>query len=205
MGDTPSLKILVADDDAVIRQVLERNLTSWGYEVVLVEDGKEAERLLIEDDDLRMAILDWQMPGIDGFELCYKIRNEMNIIPFFVILLTARAGRGNTIEGFACGADEYVVKPFDKDVLRARVEAGARSVEQQSYLVKCIRTLERNAARLELLLAKLPVCPHCRRVRGDNDQWVSVMALDSEDFTPAPAGPVCPECSKNIPPAAPDS
>ena len=182
-----------------MRLLLERNLTAWGHEVALASDGDEANRILVEDTSLRMAILDWQMPGMDGFQLCYKIRNEMNLIPFYIILLTSRAGRGNTIEGFASGADEFIAKPFDKDVLHARIEVGVRAVEHQTYLVKCIRSLERNGARLELLLSHIPACPQCRRIQADNHRWFSVKAFTSEDFAPNPANLWCPECAKQSP------
>lgn len=182
------MRVLVADDDPLSSALLKRCLVNWGHEVVVVVTGDEAYQLLLDDADIRLGIFDWQMPGMDGFELCYKIRNELNLIPFYVILLTGRGGRANTLEGLACGADEFVVKPFDPELLRARLASGQRSIEVQSYLVKRIRTLER-------FQRQLPVCPRCRRLNTDDGQWLSVAAFANDGFDPPPDSPLCPGCA----------
>ena len=182
------MRILVADDDPLASAVVRRALQNWGHQVVLATDGEEAFNFLQDDNSIRIAILDWQMPGLDGFELCYKIRNELNLVPFYIILLTGRTGRGNTIEGLKCGADEFLTKPVDTDLLQARLATGERSIELQSYLVARIRSVEK-------VLESLPVCPHCRRLQTDDGQWLPVTALAVEDFTPAVEKPACPYCA----------
>lgn len=190
------MKILIADDDDVIRHLLKKFLPSWGFEVVEAHDGDEALAFLSDDKSLRMAILDWQMPGMDGMEIAYRIRNDLRITPFYVIMLTSRGGRLNLIEGMESGVDDYITKPFDKEVLQARLKAGIRSVEQQSYLVRCIRDLQRDKQDLEALLKELPLCAKCRRVRADNGQdWFPLRAVAEAHFPIADEALLCPVCA----------
>src|SRR5579871_2124977 len=114
-----SIEILVADDQSVSRHILTANLTKWGYRVVAVENGSRAWEALRKDDSPQLAILDWSMPGMDGIEICRQIRNRPQIRPTYVILLTARRGQEDKIEGLQSGADDYITKPFDRDELRA--------------------------------------------------------------------------------------
>ena len=135
-----AVRVLVADDDLTSRNLLRRVLERWGYDVVVAEDGAEAwERF--QEDDPPLAILDWMMPGLDGVELCRRVRRTRPSPPY-VILLTSRDGKGDIVTGLDAGADDYLGKPFDGEELRARLEVGRRFAELNAKLLDAQRILE---------------------------------------------------------------
>ncbi len=138
-------RVLVADDDPMMRLVLRRTLEKWGYEVETAADGSEAWRRL-ERDSFGLVVTDWVMPGMTGPELCRKIRSAGFRHYVFVVLLTARDEKGALVEGMEAGADDFVVKPFQEAELKVRLRAGERILELQRDLA------ERNA-RLEAAYA----------------------------------------------------
>ena len=129
------MRILIADDERVSRYLLESNLRSWGHEVVSVGDGLEAIAVLQAEDAPRLAILDWIMPGLDGIEVCRKLRECPATAPTYVILLTTKRDRDDIVEGLKSGANDYLTKPFDNAELRARVQAGIRLIEMHVALL----------------------------------------------------------------------
>lgn len=129
------MKILVAEDNDTSRLILEAILIKWNYEVTSVSDGNEAWKKLQEKDAPRLLVLDWMMPGINGVELCRRLR-QLVVDPMYIILLTARDDKNDIVEGLRAGADDYISKPFDKDELRARIDVGRRVVELQTALLE---------------------------------------------------------------------
>jgi serine/threonine protein kinase len=123
------MKVLVADDDAVWRKLLDENIRRWGYEVVTAEDGQQAWRILQENTAPRIAILDWQMPELDGVEICRRIRRSLNLPFVYTIILTSRGTREDMVAGLESGADDYIVKPVDMAILRGRLTAAVRIVQ----------------------------------------------------------------------------
>src|SRR5881628_4071029 len=117
------MKILIAEDDPVSRCFLEVTLVKWGYEVIATSDGNEAWEAL-QHEMPRLAILDWMMPGIDGVEVCRRLRAANPVLPLYVIVLTAKGESEDVVEGLESGADDYVTKPFDRAELRARIQVG---------------------------------------------------------------------------------
>lgn len=135
-SDGPSETILIAEDDPVFRRLLQSRLQNWGYRVIAVADGAEAWELLQQSDPPDLLILDWMMPGIDGIELCRRIR-EMNRDSYqYVLLVTGKDGKQNVIKGLEAGADDYLTKPFDLGELRARVWTGKRILSLQRELIQ---------------------------------------------------------------------
>ena len=129
-------KILIAEDDPVSRRVLHAFLAKWGFEVISATDGTEAARVLESDDTPRLAILDWMMPGIEGPELCRRVRQRTDRPYTYILLLTARTQKEDIFRGFASGADDYLTKPFDSQELRARLHVGQRILDLQSHLIE---------------------------------------------------------------------
>jgi DNA-binding response OmpR family regulator len=129
------MKILLADDDPIIRQVLSNLLKKWEYEPVATTNGLEALQAINGDPDLRIALFDWMMPELSGLDLVRKVR-EMNITPFHIIMITAKATKESVLEALDTGANDFVQKPFDRDILHARIKVAERSVELQSYLIQ---------------------------------------------------------------------
>lgn len=129
------MKILIAEDDRISRRLLERKLTSWGYEVVSCTNGAEAWQELHRQDAPSLAILNWMMPGMDGVQVCREIRKQKRPGYIYIILLTARDRKRDIVEGIEAGADDYVTKPFNPHELKVRIRAGKRIIEMQGELM----------------------------------------------------------------------
>ena len=145
------MRLLIADDDAVSRRVLEATLTKSGYEVVACEDGCRAWQVLQGEDAPKVAILDWRMTGMDGVQVCQKVRETAQSPPPYIILLTGRMCDRDAVARLNAGADDYIMKPFDPEELHARVQAGVRVVELQRRLADHAEELEEQRRQLEQL------------------------------------------------------
>ena len=128
------MKILIAEDEEVGLFTLQAALTRSGYEVVAARDGLEAWEILQRHDAPQLAIIDWMMPGIDGLELCRRVREPRSGAYVYVIMLTGKARKEDIVAGMQAGADDYLAKPFDVDELRVRVRAGERICVLQEAL-----------------------------------------------------------------------
>jgi two-component system, cell cycle response regulator len=128
-------KILIAEDDPVLRRMVEALLTKAGHEIIAVSDGKEALEILEGDDAPKLAVLDWMMPGMEGPQVCQRIRQRRDKPYVYILLLTALNQKGNLLEGLESGADDYLTKPFDAEELRARVRVGLRILSLQQSLI----------------------------------------------------------------------
>lgn len=136
------MRILIAEDNAVARLLLKATLTKWGHEVVTTEDGETALAVLAAPDPPSLAILDWELPHLDGTDICRRVRNLGLATPPYLILLTARTSREALVEGLEAGADDFLTKPFDQGELRVRLQAAARIVDLQHSLATRVRDLE---------------------------------------------------------------
>jgi PleD family two-component response regulator len=134
-GQTNSGKILIADDDPVSRKLLQATLAKWGHEPVVCADGRQAIRALSSLDAPQMAILDWMMPGLEGVQVCRDLRARKKGPYVYVILLTGKDRSDDIIEGLDAGADDYLIKPFDPQDLRARLRAGFRCINLKDDLI----------------------------------------------------------------------
>lgn len=136
------MRILISEDNALARRVLESVLTRWGHEVVVTTDGEAALQILTGTDAPPLAILDWEMPKLNGPDICRQVRSVPNSAPTYLILLTAKNSREAVVEGIEAGADDFLSKPFDQSELRVRVKAGERVVELQRTLARRVHELE---------------------------------------------------------------
>jgi len=139
------VKILAAEDNPVFQSMLKSILIRWGYQVVVAKDGDEALRALQADDAPRLAILDWMMPGIDGVDVCRRVRAVGREPYIYILLLTARTDSEDLVEGMDSGADDYLTKPFKAPELRARLRAGQRILELQEQLLAAREALRQEA------------------------------------------------------------
>jgi diguanylate cyclase (GGDEF)-like protein len=136
------LKILIAEDNVVSRQLLERRLTKWGYEVISTKDGSAAWNILQREDAPRLAILDWMMPEMNGVQVCQKVRSRSEESYIYILLLTAKDQKKHLVEAMKAGADDYIVKPPDPQELKARLHAGRRMIELQQQLLAAQEALQ---------------------------------------------------------------
>jgi predicted signal transduction protein with EAL and GGDEF domain len=127
-------KILVADDDALTRRLLEKTLQQAGYEVVVAENGRKALEFLSSAEGPRLALLDWLMPGLNGVEVCREIRRRTEFPYIYVILLTSKTSKVDVVHGLEAGADDYITKPCDAEELKARLRSGERILKLEDKL-----------------------------------------------------------------------
>lgn len=132
------MKVLIADDDTISRTVVKALLFKWGYEVLEVEDGKQAWDILKDNDSPHLVLLDWMMPGMDGLELCRRLRQSDNNTYHYIILLTGRDSKEDIIGGLNAGADDYITKPFMPEELEMRLRTGKRILELQQSLKEAL-------------------------------------------------------------------
>lgn len=139
------MRILVAEDDAVSRRLLEAILKQWGHEVIVVEDGRAAWEALANPDAPRLVILDWMMPELDGLEVCKRVRQSAVGRFTYVIILTARDRKADIVAALEAGADDYLMKPYDRGELRARVGVGVRMIRAYEALEEANKRLDEAA------------------------------------------------------------
>ena len=188
------MKILIAEDDMISRSLLETTLVRWGYEVVVTCDGTAAWEVLQSADAPPLAILDWMMPGMDGIEVCRRVRRAATRTPPYLILLTAKGRREDIVMGLRSGADDYVTKPFNREELRARVQVGVRMVDLQHSLADRVNALEEALARVKQLHGLLPICSYCKKIRDDRNYWQQVESYISEHSEAQFSHSICPDC-----------
>ena len=125
--------VLVAEDDPVSRRILEKSLAGWGYEVMAVRSGQDAWTAL-QNAKVRLAILDWMMPGMDGVDICRKVRAKPRARYVYLILLTSKDSPKDVIAGIRAGADDYMTKPVKLLELEARLQTGLRILNLEDSL-----------------------------------------------------------------------
>lgn len=134
--------VLIAEDDLTSRLTMESFLRRLGYRPISASDGLQAWEILASSGSPSLAVIDWEMPGMDGLEVIRKVRKELPDRFFYLIMVTARNTKEEIIEGIGQGADDYVVKPFDSKELGVRIRAGYRIAQLQRQLVAANRKLE---------------------------------------------------------------
>jgi diguanylate cyclase (GGDEF)-like protein len=129
---------LIAEDEPISCRALERSISGWGYETITAKNGKEAWKSL-RNNEIRMAVVDWMMPGMDGIELCRRIRQDYQQKKnkyIYIILLTGRDQQGDIITGLSAGADDYVTKPFSFLELKVRIQNGERIIKVEDNQIE---------------------------------------------------------------------
>ena len=181
------MQILIAEDDPVSRRLLEATLAGWGHEVIVTCNGKEAMAVLRGDDPPKLAILDWMMPGLDGVDICRRLRKAQKEDYVYVIVLTGKSNAEDILECMVAGADDYITKPFKPGELKARIFAANRIVELHENFIQAQNQLRQQATHdfltglwnrsgiLEILHKEL------NRAQRDNTS-VTVMLGDLDHF-----------------------
>lgn len=192
------MKILIAEDDPISRRMLELTCRAWGFDVIAVEDGEAAWNALQAEDSPPLALLDWMMPGIEGVEVIRRVRNLDSPRPAYIILLTARSSQEDIVKGLLAAADDYVTKPFNRQELYARLQAGVRIVHLQADLSERVAELEQALGRVKKLQGLLPICSYCKRIRNDSNYWQRVESYITEHTEAEFSHGVCPQCYDSI-------
>jgi phosphoserine phosphatase RsbU/P len=187
------MKLLVAEDDAFYSRILQSVLRDE-YEVLIAEDGNRAWEILQTQEAPRLALLDWQMPGLEGLEVCRKVRAHPAMDGFYLVIATVRQSLNDVLAGFEAGANDYITKPFHAQELRARLLVGRRVVELQAALASRVAQLQDALSRVKQLQGLLPICSYCKRIRDDHDYWQQVETYMSEHSQATFTHGICPEC-----------
>jgi phosphoserine phosphatase RsbU/P len=188
------MKVLIAEDNRISSRILQIRLTKWGYEVVKASNGNDALEKLSAKYAPKIAILDSMLPGIDGIEVCKRIRSLDGIEQPYIILVTDNASSENIVEGFNAGADDYLGKPFNDEEIRARLHAGLRITQLQTALSQRITDLEFAMSKVRDLQGLLPICSYCKTIRDDSAYWHQVQNYVSDDNHIPLAHDICPNC-----------
>jgi phosphoserine phosphatase RsbU/P len=188
------VKVLIADDEAVCRRILESTLSEGDFEVTVVTDGLAAWGAFQDPNPPALAILDWMMPGMDGVELCRRIRQKPSGLPPYLIVLTARSDKEDVVLGLNSGADDYIVKPFSRSELRARLQVGVRIFELQRSLAARVAELEEALGCVKRLQGLLPICSYCKKIRNDRNYWQQLENYIGEHSEAQFSHGICPEC-----------
>ena len=188
------MRVIIAEDDAVSRRILETLLSKWGYEVTTTLDGEAAWNALQEPGAPSLAILDIMMPGVDGLELCRRVRLIPASVPPYLILLTANNAVSEIVKGIEAGADDYLTKPYDRDELRVRLQVGARIIELQTKLAERVQQLEAALSHVKQLEGILPICSYCKKIRNDLNSWETVETYVADHSEAEFSHGICPGC-----------
>jgi len=190
------MKILVAEDDLTSQTIIKAIVAKAGYEPILTGDGLSAYEILSQPGAPKIAILDWMMPGMDGVEICRKVRELKSDDPAYLILLTGRDSRKDIINGLRSGANDYIVKPYDPEELQARIGVGRKVVELQGTLSLRIIELQTALAQIKTLKGLLPICMYCKKIRDDKQYWQQVESYVTTHSEAEFSHGICPDCYK---------
>lgn len=177
------MNILAVDDDPTLRFILEGTLTKLGHSVVMAKDGVEGLRVF-EKSHVPLVISDMLMPEMDGLELCRRIRKANRSQYTYIILLTAVEGRASYLDGMEAGADDFLTKPFDREMLISRLKVAERILKLQ--------------LQVKHLAGLLPICSLCKKVRDDQNYWHQVETYISHHTDATFTHSYCPDCFKKL-------
>lgn len=149
------MRIVIAEDDLVSRTLMSSLMEKWGFKAVITQNGREAMAALRGEEGPTLALLDWMMPGMNGLEVCRRVRESKKMV--YVIILTSLGAKENIVEGLHGGADDYLIKPFDKNELLARIQVGLRILELHSTLAARVKELEKAACEIDDLKLRFPL------------------------------------------------
>ncbi len=175
------MKILIVDDDSTTRLVLGTTLGRLGHEVFTAADGESAWTI-IHAENIPLVLTDWNMPRLNGLELCQRIRKIPGAKYTYVILLTVLDGRDYFLAGMEAGADDFITKPWDDQQLAARLRVAERLLALQSEVHE--------------LSGLLPICSYCKSIRDDHNYWQQVDAYLSTRTEARFSHGICPKCYK---------
>jgi phosphoserine phosphatase RsbU/P len=205
--------LLIVDDLPENIKVLGNSLQNANYRISFATSGQQAIEMALKND-IDLILLDIMMPGMDGFEVCRQLKQEDRTDHIPIIFITAKAEKEDIVQGFECGAVDYVTKPFNAAELSARVQTHLElkrtkkilrdQAEELAWtnkrLMKKNQKLERALEEIETLKGLLPVCSNCKKIRcADADtskqsSWISLEAYLHEHTAAEVTHSICPQC-----------
>jgi DNA-binding response OmpR family regulator len=182
--------ILVVDDQPANLKVLLSFLQEHDYRVYMVDSGQRALNIIpkIQPD---LILLDVMMPGMNGFEICRKIKKDENLASLPVIFMTALDSVADKMAGFAAGAVDYITKPFQQAEVLARINTHITLQKREKELKQALE-------EIKTLNGILPICSYCKQIRNDEGYWQQVEEYISEHSKALFSHGVCPNCYKKV-------
>jgi len=177
------MKVLIAEDDMVASRVLEAALRKLGHEALVANDGESAWQIL-QTESVRTVVSDWQMPRLDGLDLCRRVRKREGDYVYFILLTHMEASEKNLEEATDAGVDDFLAKPINSTQLWMRLRVAERILGFTTE----VRQLE----------SFLPICGYCKKVRDDQNYWQQIEEyINTRTGTNFSHG-VCPECIEKV-------
>ncbi len=208
MMDSPTLpltkanptppRVLVAEDDEKTRTALAFLLQRHGYAVTVVNDGQAALETLLAPDPPHIALLDWEMPRLDGLHVCRAVRSIPANRYTYIIMVTARDQAKDVLAAFATGVDDFLSKPVDGAQLLARLRCSERVVALEERYAQRIAELEKALEEVRRLKRLLPMCMYCKKIRDDGDYWHEIEAYIREQTGTDFSHGICPSCMDSM-------
>ena len=192
------MTVLIADDHDVNRKLLRTLLSADGYAIEEAANGKEALAILERVKEPIVGLIDWEMPQMEGIEVCRQARAMNSPIPLFLILVTVRDSKQDVVTGLHAGANDYITKPFDKTELLARVAIGSQMVGLQQTLTERVEELKEALISVKQLSGLLPICSYCKKIRDDQNYWTQVESYVGKHSEARFSHSICPTCYENI-------
>jgi len=190
--------VLVADDLDVNRKLLKSLLTADGYKVIEAANGIDAFNMLQGATVPMVGLIDWEMPEMEGIEVCRQTRLLQEKPPIYLILLTVRDSKQDIVAGLQGGANDYITKPFDKTELLARVNIGKQMVQLQQALTERVAELKEALISVKQLGGLLPICSYCKKIRDDQNYWQQVESYVGQHSDAKFSHSICPQCYEDI-------
>ena len=197
-SDDSSQRILIAEDHDAARNALKGLLEWKGFSVVTTADGTEALEVLTSDDAPSIALLDWEMPGMTGPDICRAVRSNPAGRYLYLIVITAREGEEGIAEAMAAGADDFVRKPFGVPEVVARIRNGQRTLKLERSLAARITELEQALEMGRQLKRLLPICAYCKSIRDDSDYWQQIESYIHKHTGTDFSHGICPACMEKV-------
>ena len=186
--------VLVADDLDINRKLLRTLLTAEGYDVIEASNGIDAFNILQTATGPIVGLIDWEMPEMEGIEVCRQTRLLQDTPPIYLILLTVRDSKQDIVAGLQGGANDYITKPFDKTELLARVSIGRQMVQLQQALTERVAELKDALLSVKQLGGLLPICSYCKKIRDDQNYWQQVESYVGKHSEAIFSHSICPTC-----------
>jgi DNA-binding response OmpR family regulator len=187
------VRILLVDDDLLTVEILAALLRAEGHEIVVARDG-EAAWARFQAEPIECVVTDWMMPGLSGVELARRIRTAPDRSWAYVAMVSGRTESADVVEGLRAGADDFLPKPYDRDVLRARIHVAERVLALERRLRDRVHELEQALSEVRTLRGLLPICMYCHKVRDDADAWLALEHYLTEHASTQFSHGVCPAC-----------
>ncbi len=191
-------RVLVVDDDERSRNGLVRLLQRDGYDVAIANDGQAAIDILLAPDSPQIALIDWEMPRLDGIHVCWAVRSIPSRPYTYIIMVTAKAEAADALAAFSAGVDDFLTKPMDSLQLLARLRCGERVLGLEKRCADRIAELDGALAEVRELKSLLPICMSCERVRNADNEWEGLATYVRENADTDYSRLLCPACVARV-------